>query len=185
MPSRQRRSFSPTIAPCVPVKSTLTIDPDTNIDIDIDTPSATPSLASSAPSSTSISDLSASASPSDSHFQSSAYLRRRIAPSLSALQHEKVAKTPFSPKAPTAGRMFSSRKYTPLPTSSNGQNRKRAGGGLSSWKRWAILGTVTLIVLGAGYHRYAGSPYSSDTIWDDESEHTYSLVACLLSQTIY
>jgi guanosine-diphosphatase len=40
--------------------------------------------------------------------------------------------------------MFS-RKYSPLPTSADGSRRKRAGGGLPTWKRYAFLGTCTIL----------------------------------------
>ncbi|EIW70190.1 hypothetical protein TREMEDRAFT_43808 [Tremella mesenterica DSM 1558] len=73
--------------------------------------------------------------------------------------------------------MFSSRKYSPLPTSSN-QHRKRSGGGLPSWKRWIILGTVVLIVLGLGWTRYGGrSEYDgkNDLDWTEENTYTPDL----------
>ena len=63
--------------------------------------------------------------------------------------------------------MFSSRKYSPLPTSS-GTQRKRAGGGLSSWKRWSILAVVLLILVGLSYVRY-GPKTADDEVWDAES----------------
>ena len=62
--------------------------------------------------------------------------------------------------------MFSSPKYTPLPTSS-GPQRKRAGGGLVAWKRWALLGTVILVLLVLGYSRVGGGDGEA---WEAESE---------------
>lgn len=46
--------------------------------------------------------------------------------------------------------MFSARKYSPLPTSSNGQHRKRAGG-LPVWKRYLLLGACGAFVVVGGY----------------------------------
>ncbi|WWC60870.1 uncharacterized protein I303_103446 [Kwoniella dejecticola CBS 10117] len=82
-------------------------------------------------------------------------------------------KTPASPKISIAPRMFSSRKYTPLPTSSNGSNRKRAGGGMTSWKRYALIGTAVLVLLGLGYTQFGGN--KKDILWDEENTYTPAL----------
>ncbi|OCF44184.1 guanosine-diphosphatase [Kwoniella heveanensis CBS 569] len=75
--------------------------------------------------------------------------------------------------------MFSSRKYTPLPTSASGSNgvggtqsRKRSGGGMVAWKRYAILGTLVLVVLGLGYSQFGGE---KAVVWDDENVYTPAL----------
>ncbi|WVR05350.1 hypothetical protein IAU60_002364 [Kwoniella sp. DSM 27419] len=66
--------------------------------------------------------------------------------------------------------MFSSRKYTPLPTSSGGgPPRKRAGGGLAAWKRYAVFGTLILVVLALGYSQVPGKQAN---IWDEENTYT-------------
>ncbi|WVQ78573.1 hypothetical protein IAT38_000659 [Cryptococcus sp. DSM 104549] len=68
--------------------------------------------------------------------------------------------------------MFSSRKYSPLPTSANAPpTRKRAGGGFTAWKRWALLGTVVLVLLALGYTKYGGTSVS-EQVWDDENTYT-------------
>lgn len=48
--------------------------------------------------------------------------------------------------------MFSSRKYTPLPTSAegNGHRRKRVGG-LAAWKRYGAIAAVAALVIVIGY----------------------------------
>ncbi|WRT67376.1 uncharacterized protein IL334_004347 [Kwoniella shivajii] len=69
--------------------------------------------------------------------------------------------------------MFSSRKYTPLPTSSNGQPRKRPGGGLAHWKKFALIGTVVLILLGLGYTQLGDT--GKNVIWNDENTYTPAL----------
>lgn len=43
--------------------------------------------------------------------------------------------------------MFGSRKYTPLPTTSGEPKRRRAGGGLTAWKRWTLIGATVSIFL--------------------------------------
>jgi hypothetical protein len=63
--------------------------------------------------------------------------------------------------------MFNSRKYTPLPTNSYGQ-RKRAGGGMTAWKRWLLVGGAVSVLLVVGYS-YSG-PRNSAVAWDSESE---------------
>jgi guanosine-diphosphatase len=67
--------------------------------------------------------------------------------------------------------MFGSRKYTPLPTSAN-QQRRRAGGGLTAWKRWALIGaTVSIfILLGvsvASRHKIAEEYWPAETYTPD------------------
>lgn len=74
--------------------------------------------------------------------------------------------------------MFSSRKYSPLPTSANGQPRKRAGGGMAAWKRYLIIGGVSLVVLGLGWHRFAGRPsysYGEELEWTEDNTYTPDL----------
>lgn len=46
--------------------------------------------------------------------------------------------------------MFSNRKYSPLPTSANG-HRRRAGGGLPTWKRYLMVGTCGALLVIGGY----------------------------------
>jgi len=65
-------------------------------------------------------------------------------------------------------KMFSSRKYSPLPTSS-GPQRKRAGAGLSTWKRWTILAMALLILVALGFTRYSHKTYGEEEVWDAES----------------
>jgi hypothetical protein len=72
---------------------------------------------------------------------------------------------PLSLESPT---MFTSRKYSPLPTSS-GVQRKRAGGGMPGWKRWALVGAgVTLVVLAFGFTGVGKKV--NGVVWDEESE---------------
>lgn len=65
--------------------------------------------------------------------------------------------------------MFSSRKYTPLPTNAN-QQRRRAGGSLSAWKRWLLVGAgITTVLILA----YSVVPSRSDVgyepTWENEA----------------
>ncbi|WWC69221.1 uncharacterized protein I206_103158 [Kwoniella pini CBS 10737] len=83
-------------------------------------------------------------------------------------------KTPASPKINIAPRMFSSRKYSPLPTSSNGSNRKRAGSGITSWKRYALIGTAVLVLLALGYTQFGGRA-NKEILWDEENTYTPAL----------
>lgn len=46
--------------------------------------------------------------------------------------------------------MFSSRKYTPLPTGAEGHRRKRAGG-FAAWKRYIAIGAVAALVIIIGF----------------------------------
>jgi hypothetical protein len=72
---------------------------------------------------------------------------------------------PLSLESPT---MFTSRKYSPLPTSSGAQ-RKRAGGSMPGWKRWALVGGgVTLVVLAFGFTGVGKK--ANGVVWDEESE---------------
>ncbi|BEI81726.1 hypothetical protein CcaverHIS002_0208860 [Cutaneotrichosporon cavernicola] len=52
--------------------------------------------------------------------------------------------------------MFSSRKYTPLPTSSEGHRRKRPGG-FAVWKRYIAIGAVAMLVIIIGYSSLGGN----------------------------
>lgn len=63
--------------------------------------------------------------------------------------------------------MFGSRKYTPLPTSSNPQ-RRRAGGGISSWKRWALIGAAVSLVIILGYSQVPSRKGYSE--WNEEND---------------
>ncbi|KAK6903190.1 hypothetical protein I203_108454 [Kwoniella mangroviensis CBS 8507] len=116
---------------------------------------------------------------SDSLSQST--LRQRHPHTHSSLDQpaeSKLSKTPASPKISTAPRMFSSRKYTPLPTSSsNGSgstaHRKRAGGSMASWKRYALIGTAVLVLLALGYSQFGSRDKS--IVWDDENTYTPAL----------
>ncbi|WVW82828.1 hypothetical protein I302_104840 [Kwoniella bestiolae CBS 10118] len=132
---------------------------------------------------TSSSSNSIIATPSsDSLFQqteSTPTLRQRQRHSQPHAQSERdnLATTPASPKISTAPRMFSSRKYTPLPTSSsNGgaAHRKRAGGGMASWKRYALIGTGVLVLLALGYSQF-GSGRDKSVVWDEENTYTPAL----------
>ena len=75
--------------------------------------------------------------------------------------------------------MWSARKYTPLPTTSDGgpQRRKRAGGGLSTWKRWVLLGGAVLVVLGVGYTGLGrrGLIYVDEVGYEEQSEWLWSI----------
>ncbi|TYJ58095.1 hypothetical protein B9479_001191 [Cryptococcus floricola] len=80
------------------------------------------------------------------------------------------ATTP-SPKRSSSS-MFNARKYTPLPTSSNGPVRKRTGAGLVAWKRWALLATVVLVILGLSFRRYGGQ---EEAVYNEDNTYTPSL----------
>jgi guanosine-diphosphatase len=88
-------------------------------------------------------------------------LRRRLTASRRIPKSQRIQ----SPKQPD---MFSSRKYTPLPTSANGQARRRAGGGMPAWKRYGLMGTFALVTVVLIYG-FSGSK-SSGEVWDAESE---------------
>lgn len=46
--------------------------------------------------------------------------------------------------------MFSGRKYTPLPSTADGRDRRRRGG-LVAWKRYAVIGAVMVLLVVVGY----------------------------------
>ena len=65
--------------------------------------------------------------------------------------------------------MFTSRRYSPLPSSNGPQQRKRAGGGMATWKRWSLLGVALLILAGIGWTRY-GHKSLGEEVWDAEGK---------------
>jgi guanosine-diphosphatase len=69
--------------------------------------------------------------------------------------------------------MFGSRKYTPLPTSANPQ-RRRAGGGVSSWKRWAMVGAAVSLVIILGYSQVPSRKGYSEWSEDENAESMYT-----------
>lgn len=74
--------------------------------------------------------------------------------------------------------MFTSRKYTPLPTSSN-PPRKRAGGGMAAWKRYSIVGGAALLLIVGlgGWHSGYGRKGGDAASWDNESELTVDIAS--------
>jgi guanosine-diphosphatase len=67
-------------------------------------------------------------------------------------------------------KMFSTRKYTPLPTSANGAPRKRSGGGMSAWKRWILVGGgITLVVVALGGYHGVGRSGGQMVGFEDDS----------------
>lgn len=72
--------------------------------------------------------------------------------------------------------MFGSRKYTPLPTSSNPQrgSGRRAGGGISSWKRWALIGGAVSLVIILGYSQVPSRKGYADWIEEESAENMYT-----------
>jgi hypothetical protein len=63
--------------------------------------------------------------------------------------------------------MFSSRKYSALPTSA-GQPRKRSGGGMAAWKKYGMIALALVTLAGLGW-TFAPSN-AMNKAWDDESE---------------
>lgn len=70
--------------------------------------------------------------------------------------------------------MFSTRKYTPLPTSANGPARKRAGAGVTTWKRWALLVTIGVAVIFLVFNRASGGS-DEQQIYNEDNTYTPSL----------
>jgi len=70
--------------------------------------------------------------------------------------------------------MFGSRKYTALPTNANGGGagvRKRAGGGMTAWKRWLLVGGgATLVILALGGYHGVGRTGGQENTFEDGSE---------------
>jgi guanosine-diphosphatase len=64
--------------------------------------------------------------------------------------------------------MFPSRKYTPLPTNANPQ-RRRAGGGISAWKRWLLVGAGVSVVLVLGYSAVPSRDVTYEPTWSGET----------------
>ncbi|OXM81002.1 guanosine-diphosphatase [Cryptococcus neoformans Bt63] len=102
---------------------------------------------------------------------------------LSSLRHRpsgRIPKTPISPKSPTStststtAAMFSTRKYSPLPTSANGPARKRTGAGLTAWKRWALLVAISVAVIFLVFSRASGGS-EQQQIYNEENTYTPSL----------
>ncbi|ORX33804.1 nucleoside phosphatase family-domain-containing protein [Kockovaella imperatae] len=67
--------------------------------------------------------------------------------------------------------MFSSRKYTPLPTSSGPQRRS----GMPVWKRWAFIGTGVLVLMVVGYARFPSTRSTYDETWETDNAYTPQL----------
>jgi hypothetical protein len=71
-------------------------------------------------------------------------------------------------------KMFGSRKYTALPTNANGGGagvRKRAGGGMTAWKRWILVGGgATLVILALGGYHGVGRSGGQEAVLNEESE---------------
>ena len=71
-------------------------------------------------------------------------------------------------------KMFGSRKYTALPTNANGGGagvRKRAGGGMTAWKRWLLIGGgATLVILALGGYHGVGRTGGQENTFEDGSE---------------
>ena len=74
---------------------------------------------------------------------------------------------PTKPASLKQGEMFNTRKYTPLPTNSYGP-RKRAGGGMTAWKRWILVGGAVCVLLFVGFS-YSG-PSKTALDYNSESE---------------
>jgi hypothetical protein len=71
--------------------------------------------------------------------------------------------------------MFGSRKYTALPTNANGGAgpKRRAGGGMSAWKRWLLVGGgVTLVVVALGGYHGATRSSGQNVGFEDESKYS-------------
>lgn len=77
-------------------------------------------------------------------------------------------------KSPHVDEMFTKKKYSPLPTNSNGSNRKRVGG-MPAWKRYGLIGTGALVVIMLMYGYSGRSSKDVDAVWDAESEPASSL----------
>ena len=71
-------------------------------------------------------------------------------------------------------KMFGSRKYTALPTNANGGGagvKKRAGGGMTAWKRWLLVGGgATLVILALGGYHGVGRTGGQENAFEDGSE---------------
>ncbi|KAL1411043.1 Guanosine-diphosphatase [Vanrija albida] len=94
---------------------------------------------------------------------------------LASLRRRRNSSSPSAPATAAAqppatipADMFSNRKYTPLPTSSN--PRKRAGGGLTAWKRYLILGVATIVLALFGWTLFS-KPASSVTVYDETNTY--------------
>jgi guanosine-diphosphatase len=70
--------------------------------------------------------------------------------------------------------MFSTRKYTPLPTNANGNGtgaRKRSGGGMTAWKKLLLVGGgVTLVILAFGGYHGVGRSNGGSLEYGEDSE---------------
>lgn len=79
-----------------------------------------------------------------------------------------------TPEQQPNGTMFSTRKYTPLPTSANGTasgSRKRSGGGMTAWKRYILVGGgLILVVLAFGGYHGVGRSNGEDLVFEEDSE---------------
>ncbi|ORY29970.1 nucleoside phosphatase family-domain-containing protein [Naematelia encephala] len=91
-------------------------------------------------------------------------------PTLGLRQRRSVRPSPIQDITNT---MFSTRKYSPLPTSGDPRQRKRAG--VAPWKRYALIGTAVLVVLLFGYSRIGGHKNYGEEVWDAENTYTPSL----------
>lgn len=82
--------------------------------------------------------------------------------------------------------MFSTRKYSPLPTSANGPARKRTGAGLTAWKRWALLAAISVAVIFLVFSRASGGS-EQQQIYNEESEsgRSYGAVRNLTLNVFY
>ena len=78
------------------------------------------------------------------------------------------------PSDPKKDEMFSSKKYSPLPTSSSPQ-RKRATQGFPTWKRYGLIATAVFVFIFLGYGFSGGS--KNTEVWDAERELSHMLCA--------
>ena len=168
MSPRETISDSTRLATTTSNTSTATASTDVDNDIDTRTCSRDSTTLPSSPSSVTLVNPTRTPSPSPLAEQST--LRKRV-PTL----RDRSDTIPSDIHSP-ASNMFGSRKYTPLPTSSNPQrgSGRRAGGGISSWKRWALIGGAVSLVIILGYSQVPSRKGYADWIEEESAENMYT-----------
>lgn len=119
-------------------------------------PSSRPSSPPSSPSPLSSPALPPSSPPTSTSTSHAPITLRRRRLSLPSPRSSRSKDSPTGASATVPGSMFSSRKYTPLPTNAEGHRRKRVGG-LAAWKRYAAIAAIAALVIVIGYSSVGGS----------------------------
>lgn len=122
-------------------------------------PSPSPSGLSSTPASLADSDT-----PQPPHGIDLTSLRRRVR----AASFSSTSNSPPSPKAAKDDTMFNRNRYQQLPTNTNGQRRR--AGGLTAWKRYALLAVAGAFVVLTAFTLFGPSSRDDSIAYEETRE---------------